>query len=84
MSTTTTHTMPNIAPTVAAFISNDSSWEYDDFTPTSRVSLTPEADAECREGHRCLPFNVLDLIEHYTFWAPGNRGERRPTAFRAV
>jgi len=69
---TTKHTMPNIAPTVAAFITNDMFVGVGPtFTPTSRLSATPEAYAEYREWHRGLPFNVLDLIEHYTFWAPG-------------
>jgi hypothetical protein len=41
------------------------------FTPTSRFSLTPEADVEYREWHRGLPQATLEVVEHYTFWAPG-------------
>lgn len=66
------HTMPNAPPKVAAFITNDMfAGVGPTFTTTSRFSVTPEADVEYREWHRGLPFNDLDLIEHYTFWAPG-------------
>jgi hypothetical protein len=64
--------MPNASPMVAAFITNDMFVGIGPtFTPTSRFSVTPGADVEYREWHRGLPFNELDLIEHYTFWAPG-------------
>lgn len=69
---TSNHTMPNASLTVAAFITNNIFvGGGPTFTPTSRFSVTPEADVEYREWHRGLPFNELDLIEHYTFWAPG-------------
>jgi opacity protein-like surface antigen len=69
---TSKHTMPNASPMVAAFITNDIFVGVGPtFTPTSRFSVTPEADTEYREWHRGLPFNELDYIEHYTFWAPG-------------
>lgn len=41
------------------------------FTPTSRFSWTPEADARYREWHRGLPEAEYEIIENYTFWAPG-------------
>ncbi|MGA3132441.1 MAG: hypothetical protein ABSD59_16675 [Terracidiphilus sp.] len=69
---TTKHTMPNASPMVSAFITNDIFVGVGPtFTPTSSFSVTPEADVEYREWHRGLPHNELDLIEHYTFWAPG-------------
>jgi len=69
---TSKHTMPNASPMVAAFITNNMFVGIGPtFAPTSRFSVTPGADVEYREWHRGLPFNELDLIEHYTFWAPG-------------
>jgi hypothetical protein len=70
---TTKHTQPNLATTyVAGCATNDVFFGIGpSFTPTPRFSLTPEADAEYRKWHRGLPYNELDLIENYTFWAPG-------------
>jgi opacity protein-like surface antigen len=56
----------------APFVSNDIFFGIGPtFTPTSRFSLTPEADVEYREWHRGLPKATFEVIEHYTFWAPG-------------
>jgi opacity protein-like surface antigen len=41
------------------------------FAPTSRFSWTPEAEAEYRQWHRGLPEAEYEIIENYTFWAPG-------------
>jgi hypothetical protein len=69
---TTKHTQPNTSPMVSAFVTNDMFVGVGPtFTPASRFSVMPEADVEYREWHRGLPGNDLDLIEHYTFWAPG-------------
>ncbi|HTV54320.1 MAG TPA: hypothetical protein VMI06_05340 [Terriglobia bacterium] len=71
---TTKHTQPNTLPVVSAFVTNDMLVGVGPtFAPAARFSLTPVADAEYREWHRGLPGSHLDLIEHYTFWAPGVR-----------
>jgi len=69
---TTKHTQPNSMPRVAGCVTNDVFLAIGpSFTPVPRFSWTPEADAEYRKWHRGLPFNELDFIENYTFWAPG-------------
>jgi opacity protein-like surface antigen len=56
----------------AAFISDDIFVGIGpSFSLASRFSLTLEADAEYREWHRGLPQAQYEVIEHYTFWAPG-------------
>jgi hypothetical protein len=56
----------------AGFVSNDFSVGIGPtFTPTSSFSWAVEADAEYRGWHRDLPKAALEVIEHYTFWAPG-------------
>jgi opacity protein-like surface antigen len=56
----------------AAFVSNDIFFSIGPtFAPTSRFSWTPEAEAEYREWHRGIPRAQFEVVEHYTFWAPG-------------
>lgn len=56
----------------AGFVSNDVFVGIGPtFTPTARFSWTLEAEAEYRGWHRDLPRAELEVIEHYTFWAPG-------------
>lgn len=63
---------PEILQYRAGFVSNDIFVGIGPtFTPTSRFSWTLEADAEYRGWHRDLPNAALEVIEHYTFWAPG-------------
>jgi len=66
------HASTTTTPYAAGLITNDIFVGIGPtFAPISRLSVTPEGDAEYREWHRGLPHNDLDLIEHYTFWAPG-------------
>lgn len=68
----TKHTQPNSMEYSAGCVTNDVFVAIGpSFTPVSRFSWAPEADAEYRKWHRGLPFNELDFIENYTFWAPG-------------
>ena len=41
------------------------------FAPTARFLCTPGIDAEYRYWHRGLPEAKLEILEKYTFWAPG-------------
>jgi hypothetical protein len=41
------------------------------FNPVPRLSLTPEADVEYRQWKRGLPQAEYEVVENYTFWAPG-------------
>ena len=69
---TTRHTQPNLPPYAAGCVTNDVFIGIGpSFTPTPRFSWTLEANAEYRKWRRGLPFNKLDFIENYTFWAPG-------------
>lgn len=84
---TTKHTQPNRTPSVAGCVTNAVFIGLGpSFTPTPRFSWTPEAEAEYRKWHRGLPFNQLDLIENYTFWAAGAgvRGAYNPAGHLVV
>jgi len=66
------HFSPATGEYPAALISNDMFVGIGPtFTPTPRFSWTPEADVEYREWHRGIPKAKYEVIEHYTFWAPG-------------